>query len=114
MAKQIKIVGALKGVSIENNILLAIHRHCTECMGGNKKDVENCQAITGKSRCLLWEYRQGPLTTAERNKQRLLYVINAYCKQCLVGEDVRNCTADKSSGLYRCGLFELRNVVESD
>lgn len=116
MAKQLKIPGAIKGVTVENNILLLMRRHCLECVSGNKEDVENCKARMDacKSKCLLWDYRQGPLTTAETNKRRLLYVINAYCKQCLVGDSVNDCTSDGRGGFKKCDFFELRNVVESD
>lgn len=110
MEKRITVAGAVKGVSVENNILLAIRRHCLDCMGGNKEDVDSCKASpeSRKSRCALWDYRSGPLTTAETNKKRLLYVINAHCKQCLVGGDVKNCTTDGSNGFNKCVLFELR------
>jgi len=115
MVKSIKIAGAIKGISVENNLLLAIRRHCLECMGGNKEDVDNCQAgpEAGKCKCRLWDYRNGPLTTAEKNKRRLLHVINAHCRECIgQGEDVINCKSDGSGGFDRCNLFELRGMVQ--
>jgi hypothetical protein len=108
MGKVLKIVGALEGVTVENNLLLAIHRHCLKCMGGNKVDVKNCQ---GKTNCRLWGYRMGPLTDEETNKSRLLYVINAHCRECIgQGETPESCQTDGSGMFNRCNLFELRGV----
>lgn len=112
MVKQIQVTGAIKGVSFENNLLLAIRRHCLECMGGNKEDVEKCKACEGKPKCRLWYYRLGAFTTAERNQRRLLYIVNAHCRECVgPNEDVKNCKADGSNGFTKCNLFELRNLI---
>lgn len=113
MKKQIQIAGAVRGVSVENNLLLAIRRHCLECMGGNKEDVENCKANAGKSKCRLWEYRIGAFTTAEKTQKRLFYIINAHCRECVgIDTKVTECRCDGSAGFTRCNLFELRNIAE--
>ncbi len=43
-------------------LLVAIHKHCLECSGGSRKEVQNCR-IKG---CNLYKYRQEP--TRQREK----------------------------------------------
>ena len=43
-------------------LLIAIHKHCLQCSGGSRKEVQNCR-IKG---CNLYKYRQEP--TRQREK----------------------------------------------
>lgn len=45
-----------------DELLVAIHKHCLECSGGSRKEVQNCR-IKG---CNLYKYRQEP--TRQRGK----------------------------------------------
>lgn len=45
-----------------DELLIAIHKHCLECSGGSRKEVQNCR-IKG---CNLHPYRQEP--TRQREK----------------------------------------------
>ena len=45
-----------------DELLVAIHKHCLECSGGSRKEVQNCK-IKG---CNLYKYRQEP--TRQREK----------------------------------------------
>lgn len=45
-----------------DELLVAIHKHCLECSGGSRKEVQNCR-IKG---CNLYKYRQEP--TRQREK----------------------------------------------
>lgn len=45
-----------------DELLVAIHKHCLECSGGSRKEVQNCK-IKG---CNLYQYRQEP--TRQREK----------------------------------------------
>lgn len=45
-----------------DELLVAIHRHCLECSGGSRKEVQNCR-IKG---CNLYPFRQEP--TRQREK----------------------------------------------
>lgn len=39
-----------------DELLIAIHKHCMECSGGSRKEVERCK-LTG---CNLYPFRQEP------------------------------------------------------
>ena len=43
-------------------LLIAIHKHCLECSGGSRKEVQNCR-IKG---CSLYPYRQEPARIREK------------------------------------------------
>lgn len=43
-------------------LLVAIHKHCLECSGGSRKEVQNCRIKV----CNLYPYRQEP--TRQREK----------------------------------------------
>lgn len=45
-----------------DELLVAIHKHCLECSGCSRKEVQNCR-IKG---CNLYKYRQEP--TRQREK----------------------------------------------
>lgn len=45
-----------------NELLIATHKHCLECSGGSRKEVQNCRIKD----CNLYPYRQEP--TRQREK----------------------------------------------
>lgn len=42
-----------EGASTAKELLSAIQRHCLECSGGSRKEVDRCKV----SCCALWKYR---------------------------------------------------------
>ena len=98
--------------SDETTILLAIHRTCLHCMSNDKDAVENCPAgpDAGLSRCMLWKYRQGPLSAANHAKRYILATIHEHCKKCIGSEkEIDKCTTDGRGGYRKCLLFDHRN-----
>lgn len=44
------------------DLLIAIHKHCLECSGGSRKEVQNCKI----KRCSLHKYRMEPARIREK------------------------------------------------
>lgn len=45
-----------------DELLVAIHKHCLQCSGGSRKEVQNCRIKD----CNLYPYRREPTRTREK------------------------------------------------
>jgi hypothetical protein len=99
---------------IKNELLLAVKKHCLDCMGGDKESIDNCKASreSSQSFCLLYDYRAGPLTQTKVSLKQLKLTIKQNCQRCIgPGEKVENCTCNGSDGFNKCKLYDHRMIL---
>lgn len=52
----------MSGKPAQDELLIAIHKHCLACSGGSRKEVQNCR-VRG---CDLYPYRREPIRQREK------------------------------------------------